>query len=291
MRHALRVFPAALSLLLWLGCSGGDGSVPDGSARAGARPSGAPRSSKPASTASATPTGSVSATAPTGALGHGVVHGVVSFTGKPPEMKTPAKRVGSGCPDDGALHNAVLVNAGKLRDVYVRVVSPDLKGTYAAEGAVEIDQKNCQFLPRVQGGVVGQALRVSNGDPVIHNVNARGGLGGLNVAQPKDARPVERKIEELGLVKLHCDMHPWMRAFVFAESHPFFAVSGEDGSYRIERLPPGKYQVEAWHSQFGWKKAVEAVEIAGETSATVDFAYSDKDPEPQENPGELKDLF
>ena len=80
-----------------------------------------------------------------------------------------------------------------------------------------------------------------------------------------------------------------MRAFVVATDHPFFAVSGADGAFAIKNVPAGKYELEAWHSRFGVKKA--NIEVADGKKAEVTFTYEGNEPEPIENTGELKDLW
>jgi hypothetical protein len=79
-----------------------------------------------------------------------------------------------------------------------------------------------------------------------------------------------------------------MRAFVWAMDNPFFGVSAEDGTFKIEKVPDGKYKVFAWHSQYGKKE--QEIEVKG-GEVTADFSYDGKEAEPAENTGELADLF
>ena len=84
-------------------------------------------------------------------------------------------------------------------------------------------------------------------------------------------------------------MHAWMRAFVVATDHPFFAVSGDDGSFTIEKVPAGKYKLEAWHSQYGVKTM--EVEVADDKPADANFTYAGTEAEPDANKEELKGLW
>ncbi|MCC6525543.1 MAG: hypothetical protein IT373_23030 [Polyangiaceae bacterium] len=282
---------AAGSVLVALGCSDGAGGAATGSASGRPRSS-APAASHPAPSASAPASAapSAAARAPSGSYGTGSIRGVASFQGQAPEMKVPEKRLKTEfCKDTPVKHNAVLVKDGKLRDVYVRLAPADVKGAYVVPGAVELDQKDCVYTPRVLGAVVGQKIRVTNSDAATHNVNPEPVFD--NVTQSRGSKPLEREIVDAGLIQYRCDLHPWMRAFVFAEKHPFFAVTGDDGRFAIEKVPDGRYHVEAWHSQYGWKKADREVDIQGDTSVTVDFGYSAADPQPDENKGELDKLF
>ena len=80
-----------------------------------------------------------------------------------------------------------------------------------------------------------------------------------------------------------------MHGFVVVTDHPFFAVTGEDGSFTLEKVPAGEYDVEAWHSQYGLKKGKAKVED-GKT-VEVNFSYDGSEAEPAENKDELKGLW
>ncbi|MGK3994699.1 beta-sandwich domain-containing protein [Sorangium sp. So ce1024] len=110
-------------------------------------------------------------------------------------------------------------------------------------------------------------------------------------AQPGGAAPLTKTWKD-GIIKLTCDLHPWMRGFVAVTDHPIFAVSGDDGSFTIEKVPAGKYKLEAWRSRYGLKTAeVTVTEGADEEPAQVTFTYAGTEPEPAENRDELKGLW
>jgi plastocyanin len=240
-----------------------------------------------ASTAKPATTGSAAA-APTGATG--TIKGVANFAGKGPEMKVPTKRKEAElCKDKEVKYNAVLVNNGKLQDVLVRVM--DVKGKFEApkEKAV-LDQKDCMYTPRIQAVMEGQEIDVKNGDATLHNVHAKKGAESLfNQAQPKGSPAITKEWDDSAVIKFTCDVHPWMRAFVVVHDNPFHAVTKDDGSFTIDKVPVGKYEVEAWHSQFGAKKA--SVEVAEGKTAEIKFDYAEKDEAPADNKDELKGLW
>jgi plastocyanin len=247
-----------------------------------AAPSGKPTAAAP-TTAAATPTA---------AMGTATIKGVVNFTGKAPEMKVPAKRKDAEfCKGKEVKYNAVLAAGGKLQEALVRIENGGVKGKFEApKTAAHIDQVDCMYHPRIQGVVAGQDIAIKNSDGTLHNVHTyKGTESWFNQAQPKGAEAITKELEDSGVIKFTCDVHPWMRGFVVVTDHPFFATSGADGSFTIEKVPAGKYKLEAWHAFYGLKTA--EVEVADGKTVETTFTYDGTEKAPTENPDELKDLF
>lgn len=177
-------------------------------------------------------------------------------------------------------------NAGKrlTQDVVLRSADGglanafvDLQGTFprspVPSASVTIDQKGCIFIPRVTGGRVGQTLRISNSDPTAHNVHSLSAKGNeFNVSQPKAGMTSNFQLKsEDTMMRIKCDIHSWMVAYVGVVSHPHFAVSGSDGAFRITGVPPGKYPIRAWHERYG--RLTANVEVRAGQTATVNFSY------------------
>ena len=277
---------ALTTLVLGVGC--GEDKPASGSA-----PAKTATSKPPATATTAAPATSSAAAAPA-KEGNATIKGVVAFSGKAPEMKVPVKRKDADvCKSKEVKYNAVLVKDGKLKDVLVRIAAGGVPGTWKApDKHAEIDQQDCMYTPRMQGVVAGQGIDIKNGDQTLHNVHTYKGSDSLfNQAQPKGAAAISKEVpDEASVMKFTCDVHPWMRGFVVVTDHPFFAVSGEDGSFKIEKVPAGKYVVEAWHSQYGLLKK-EGVEVKDTGEVTVDFDYKGTEAEPAENKGELTGLW
>lgn len=252
---------------------------------------------KPAGTAATTgaqtaaPPKTSTAAAPAAPAGKGTIKGVVNFTGKAPEMKVPTKRKDSDvCKDKQVPYNAVVAKDGKLQDVLVRIEVGGVKGDFKApDKHAVIDQHECMYIPRIQGVVAGQDIDIKNSDSTLHNVHTYKGTESLfNQAQPKGSDPLIKQWDD-GIIKFTCDVHPWMRGFVVVTDHPFFAVSGADGTFTIEKVPAGKYTVEAWHTHYGMKKA--EVTVADDKPAELTFSYDGTEAEPDWNKDELKGLW
>ncbi len=225
------------------------------------------------------------------AYGKGVITGTVKFTGEEAlPMEVPkARKKAKYCKDTEVKHNALAIKDGKVQDVWVGIWNDQVSGDYEAKTTVKIDQKNCVYTPRMNAVMPGQEFEISNSDPEMHNVQAKFGAKQLfNSGQPAKADPIKNSFEEVGVHSLQCSVHAWMRTFIISTDNPFNAVTGADGSFKIEKVPDGEYTVVAWHSFMG-KKEKKVKVVGGEVK--VEFSYDGSEEEPKENKGELDDLF
>lgn len=284
---------AIAALMLGAGCPEEPSRPAGGTAATSTAVAPAASAEKPSAApqAAEAPKATGQAAAPAAPEGKGTIKGVVKLTGKPVEMKVPAARKDAPiCQDKDVVYNAVVVNDGKLKDTLVRIAVGGVQGSWRAPDThAVVDQRDCMYEPRIQGVVSGQQVDIKNSDRTLHNVHSYKGSETLfNQAQPRGADPLTKAWND-GIIKLTCDIHPWMRGFVVVTDHPFFAVSGDDGSFTIEKVPAGKYKLEAWHSRYGLKTA--DVTFADDKPAQVTFTYAGTEPEPAENQDELKGLW
>lgn len=169
----------------------------------------------------------------------------------------------------------VVVNGnGTLRNVFIWIKDglPPERWEPPAEAA-KLDQIGCVYSPHVLGIMQGQKLEILNSDPVNHNVHAESQIN--PPWNESEAPRAEHKIKEFDsaevLFPMTCSVHPWMRSYVAVSPHPFFAVTGEDGTFALRGVPPGTYTIEAVHEQFGRKEG--KVTVAASGNVTVDFTY------------------
>ena len=166
---------------------------------------------------------------------------------------------------------------GSVANVFVQLEGsfPD---TPVPDGPVTIDQRGCVYTPRVVGVRLGQTLQVRNSDDLLHNVHGLSGRGqGFNVGQPL-AGMVNKftlKQEETPL-KLTCDVHTWMRAYIAVVNHPYFAVTANSGTFEIAGVPAGSRTIQAWHEEYGPLKMTVLVKPGG--VATADFSFTAAQP-------------
>jgi plastocyanin len=209
------------------------------------------------------------------ALAGGTVTGKVAFSGPAPKPEKLDVQSDPVCAK-GSLQDEVVLPGkdGKtLQNVVVRLV--DAPATTAPSTTpVIIDQQECLYRPRVSGAVAGQQVLVRNSDGTLHNVRAvLGKKTVLNRAQPPGAKEINTKAPAAAgdVMQLKCDVHPWMLAHVVVNPNPYFAVTGEDGSFQLADIPAGTWKIEAWHEKFGTKTG--EVKVEDGKPATVMFSY------------------
>ena len=138
--------------------------------------------------------------------------------------------------------------------------------------AVTLTQVGCEYKPHVLGLMEGQPLTVTNGDETSHNIHFLPKENeALNFSQPKKGMEREVNLVTEAAFKVKCDVHPWMGCYIQVFDHPFFTVTGKDGTFELTGLPPGKYTVEAWHESFGTQELV--IEVASGETKEADFTY------------------
>jgi plastocyanin len=204
--------------------------------------------------------------------------GKVTYTGDKPTLRnidmsaTPACARKHTTPQKS---EEVVVNSnGTLANTFVWVKAgvPDRQWT-PPTGAVTLDQSGCMYKPHVIGIQTGQALTVRNSDDTNHNIHPLPKINQeWNESQPPKGDDKQKSFaREEVMIAVKCNVHPWMRAYIGVVSHPFFAVTTEDGSFTIKGLPPGKYTLEAWHEKFGPQDM--EVTVAPKETKTVDFSF------------------
>ena len=215
---------------------------------------------------------------PVDAATAGGISGTVTFAGEVPTPVAIDMADEPTCQEQSggsAVRETVVVGSGgELANVFVYVkegLDPSL--AFPAGDPVVLDQVGCTYRPHVIGLSAGQQLTVRNSDDVLHNINATPTENrGFNRSQPQAGMEFETSFPTPEvMIPVRCDVHGWMDAYVGVTSNPYHAVSDTDGTFAMDRLPPGDYVLEAWHEQYGTATQSVTVEQGGVASVTFEF--------------------
>jgi hypothetical protein len=212
-----------------------------------------------------------------GAAGPGKITGKVAFKGAvPAPKKLPITKDNAVCGNGEREIVEVNARGGNLAGAVVYVAKIEKGKPWGETEKPVLDQKGCRFAPEVMIVKKDADLTIRNSDPVLHNIHTYEIIGTVrrtmfNVGQPDKGdmkQPV--KVRRANVVKIECDAHDFMHGWAFAADNPYAAVTKEDGSFSIDGLPDGTYEVKAWHPVLGEKSA--QVTVKGAATASFEFS-------------------
>jgi hypothetical protein len=205
------------------------------------------------------------------------VKGVVKFEGTVPKGKPVNMSADPSCAKQ---HSA---------PVLVQEIATDSKGdlqnviVYVAEGLgdrmfetptqpVTVEQKGCMYQPRVLAVRANQPLHVVNDDPTSHNIHpVPANNREWNKAEPPGSALDESFAREEIAIPVKCNLHPWMHGYIAVFKHPYFAVTGKDGTFDLSDLPPGTYTIKAWHEKLG--TSAQTITIGANETKEISFVF------------------
>jgi len=209
----------------------------------------------------------------------GSIAGTVTYKGKIPKfrkIKMDADPVCLAHNTDPVFPQTLVLGEGQMMaNVFVHVKSGIPKKDFPAPTeSVILTQKGCMYDPHVLGVMVGQPVKILNPDGTLHNVHALCKINKeFNLAMPKFRKETTKTFDKAEFMfPIKCDVHPWMGAWISVMPHPYFAVTLDDGKFQIDNLPPGEYEVEAWHEKLGG--LTKKVVIADGNSQDVAFEFA-----------------
>jgi len=181
----------------------------------------------------------------------GVLVGRVRFAGEPVKGEPLPVRKNTDVCGDTKPFQALVVGPNKgVRNTVIYLEGVE-RGKKPAD--FELDNAKCLFVPHVSAVMAGARVRIKNGDPILHNTHGfHDRVTVFNVALPNKDQLVDitQRIKKPGVIDVQCDAHTHMRAWIVVRDNPYFAVSDDEGRFRIGEIPPGRYRVVAWHE--GW---------------------------------------
>lgn len=206
------------------------------------------------------------------------INGKVLFTGEkqaPKSINMSAEPVCKQSHTGNVYFEDVVVNDnGTLQNVFVYVKDGLGNRTFETpKTPATLDQHGCLYSPHVVALQAGQDLKILNSDNTNHNIHPMPTNNReWNQSMAPKQEPLMRNFprEEI-MIPVKCNIHPWMKSYIGVLKHPFFAVTGKDGSYEIKGLPPGTYTIEAWHEKY--KTQTQQVTVGPKESKSIDFTY------------------
>ena len=142
---------------------------------------------------------------------------------------------------------AGLDTSDRLRSVVYLETAPRGAFETAESGRAVMDQHNETFVPHLLAIMTGTSVDFPNSDKFYHNVFSLSRVAKFDLGRYAAGRSRTVRFDRPGIVRVFCDIHSHMNAFILVFSHPFFAITDIDGRYRIENVPPGTYNVIAWN--------------------------------------------
>ncbi|HXA82261.1 MAG TPA: carboxypeptidase regulatory-like domain-containing protein [Methylomirabilota bacterium] len=141
---------------------------------------------------------------------------------------------------------------------------------------VLFDQHGCQYTTHVLAFRAGQEVKISNSDPFAHNIHPLARVNReWNKLQPAGTPPFAYSYENEEFIAVKCNIHPWMQGYFAVLRTPYFAVTGDDGSFSLGDLPPGRYTITAWHETLGTRSQEIEINSSGEPQ-TLNFTFTVK---------------
>jgi Carboxypeptidase regulatory-like domain len=160
-------------------------------------------------------------------------------------------------------------------EVFIKKID---QGKANPNGTITLLNEHCMFHPRVQGASTGGQMKIASADPILHNTHPQVAATNTtlyNIALPYKGFSVTKPLPATPeLIRVKCDAHEWMRAWIWVFDHPYYATTDADGHFSIADVPPGTYELEAWHEAMGQKEA--PVTVAPGKPVTVDFTFAPK---------------
>jgi len=208
----------------------------------------------------------------------GTITGMVTLDGRPPVFHPIDMSAEPACvkANSTTVIPPVVVTGARGALAGVVVYAKSGLGRYRYDTPTQpavLDQRGCMYDPRVLAVMIHQGLEVHNQDPTVHNIHAT----------PRDNRSWNRS-EEPGeppfqtsfarpelAIPILCNIHPWMRAFLFVFDNPYFDVTSKSGTFQLKAIPPGTYTIAAWQEHYGTQ--YQTVTLSSKGSKSIVFMF------------------
>jgi len=205
------------------------------------------------------------------------LRGVVKFEGTVPKARLISMSADPNCarqhPSPVFAQEVVTDSKGDLENVVVYVAAGLGDRTFDVPAQpVVVEQRACMYQPHVLAVRANQPLHVVNDDPTAHNIHPTPANNReWNKAEPPGSSVDETFAREEIAIPVKCNLHPWMHGYIAVFKHPYFAVTGKDGSFDLSGLPPGTYTIKAWHEKLGTSS--QTITIGASETREINFVF------------------
>ena len=209
----------------------------------------------------------------------GVIAGIVRWEGEIPKRH----RLKVSGPDEPChtkpipTEDLVVSKDAKVRWVvaYIKKIDHGKPFDVDPDNPITLDQRGCRFRPHIVLAPKDQPLRILNSDGVLHNVHLHAKKNEpFNRSMPGRVKHLDVTFDYSEHIRVGCDVHRWMSAWIVVPKHPYYAVTGKDGTFRFEDVPAGNYIVEIWHEKLG--KQQVPVTVTPGAEAGIEFVLKRK---------------
>lgn len=206
-----------------------------------------------------------------------LVRGLVRFEGKVPPAKLVSMASDPVCAKQHSsptmAQEIVTDTKGDLENVVVFVADGLGDRTFdTPTQPTVVEQKGCMYEPHVTAVRAHQTLEVVNDDATSHNIHPQPANNReWNKAEPPGSKMEDSFAREEIAIPVKCNVHPWMKGYIAVFKHPYYAVTGKDGSFDLRDLPPGTYTIKAWHEKLG--TATQNVTIGATETKEITFVF------------------
>jgi plastocyanin len=214
---------------------------------------------------------------PPATSGGASLRGVVRFEGAAPKPKLISMSADPSCakqhPSPVFSQEIMTDSKGDLQNVVVYIADGLGNRTFdVPTQPVVVEQRACMYQPHVLAVRANQPLHVVNDDPTSHNIHPTPANNReWNKAEPPGSSVDETFAREEIAIPVKCNLHPWMHGYIAVFKHPYFAVTGKDGSFDLSNLPPGTYTIKAWHEKLGM--STQTITIGASETKQISFVF------------------
>jgi plastocyanin len=204
----------------------------------------------------------------------GELTGKITFRGEVPVIQTQKVLRDNQFCGDTVLDDTYQINpvSHRMKNLVVSVEGIS-RGKGHSPLTALLENRKCHFHPRIIAVMAGDSYEVKNSDPVLHNTHLRlEDATILNVAMPPSGKNIRKPLLQAGSISVNCDAHSFMKGHILVFDHPYFAVTDEEGSFKIPDIPPGQYHVKIWHNGISVKEKQVIVNPSAKTHLAVELS-------------------